>query len=99
MQMTSQQIVQEIKAYIQNTGGAYSGWYAGITSDVEQRLFGDHGVDKKNDSWIYRTGDSSDAARNAENSLLNLGCDGDSGGGDSGARIVYAYKKNSHTNP
>lgn len=97
--MTSQQIVQEIASYIQSNGGSYHNWYAGITSDVDQRLFDDHVVDKKYDYWIFQTADSSDSARNAEDSLHNLGCDGDSGGGDSGAVTVYAYKKNSHTNP
>ncbi len=97
--MSTQQIIDEVKTYIADCGGSYNVWYVGITSDINQRLFVDHGVNKEGDKGIYRTADSAENARSAEDLLHNLGCDGDSGGGDYTSRIVYCYKKNSHTNP
>jgi hypothetical protein len=94
------QIIQEIKDYISKCGGSYSDWYVGITSDINSRLFGDHGVRKDGDQWIYSTAPSSSDARNIERYFIDtLGTDGGSGGGDYSSNIVYAYKKNPHTSP
>lgn len=97
--MDKQQIIQEMKAYISSHGGTYKEWYVGIASDPRQCLLNDHGVNENGDSWIYRTAVSSDKAREVEEYFLDLGCDGDMGGGDSTTKAVYAYKKNPHTNP
>lgn len=97
--MTKQQLKQDITVYVANNGGNYRNWYAGITSDVDKRLFGDHGVNQANGVWIHGPADSSDDARFIEVDLHNLGCDGDTGGGDNTSRIVYCYQKNLHTYP
>ncbi len=95
----AQAIVSGISAHIQDQGGALSSWYVGITENVDQRLFGDHRVPKKNHWRAYRKAVSSDVARAAEKALLNQGCDGGTGGGDTDAVFVYAYLKTAITNP
>ncbi len=44
---TAEQIVSKIKEYIIKHGSDYSSWYVGITSNLEERLFTEHNVDKK----------------------------------------------------
>ena len=95
----AQAIVDEIAAHIQKQGGPMSDWYAGITANIDQRLFDDHAVPKKGHWWIHRKAASSVAARTAEKALLDQGCDGGPGGGDGSSTVVYAYLKSSHTNP
>lgn len=90
---TSTEIVADITAYIGKSGSQYySEWYAGIASDIEQRLFGDHNVPRQGAWWIYRKANSDDEARQAETELLELGCKGGGGGGDEDTVFVYAYK-------
>lgn len=96
--MTIQQIIHDLQDYLGNNGGNYREWYVGITSDPDQRLFVDHNVNKV-DTWIHAPADSNDGAREVEEYFLNLGCDGGSGGGDKTSKVVYAYRKNAHTNP
>lgn len=95
----AQTIVNEIGAHIQNQGGVLSSWYVGITSNIEQRVFCDHKVPRKNHWRAHRKAVSSEAARSAEKALLNWGCDGGDGGGSSDAVYVYAYLKAASTNP
>ncbi len=97
--VTAQEAYNQIVAHIKSQGGAYSTWYAGVASDAKQRLFHDHSVSQKDAWWIYRTCPSDQAARNVEDALLKLGCDGGSGGGDSSTIQVYAYLKTRSTNP
>jgi len=100
MAKSEEEIRAEIKAYIDRNGGPYSSWYVGIAADARERLFNNHGVDEKNDFWIYQTCSSSDIARNVEAYFVNeLSTDGGTGGGGDDTDKVYAYKKNSHTNP
>lgn len=100
MTQSEEEIKREIKEYMHNCGGAYSSWYVGISEDPKDRLFNGHNVDKESDYWIYRTATSSEAARRIEQYFVEiLGTDGGAGGGDEDAKAVYAYKKNSHTNP
>jgi hypothetical protein len=100
MAQSKDQIIAEIDAYIRKGGGAYRSWYVGIASDPRERLFSDHGVKEKSDYWIYREATSATVARAVEEYFLKVkGTDGGPGGGDSGTRFVYAYKKAYHTNP
>ncbi len=99
MAKDTQTIVDEIAAHIQEEGSVLTSWYVGITEDIEERLFGDHGVPKKNHWMIYREAISSDVARATEKALLDWGCDGGGGGGDDDAVFVYAYLKTAITNP
>ena len=100
MVKSEQQIKTDIQAYINQRGGAYGVWYVGISKSAQDRLLNGHSVDEKNDQWIYRTANSSAAARNVEDYFVKtLGTDGSGGGGDENSDMVYAYKKNGRTNP
>lgn len=94
-----QQAYDEITAHIKGQGGAYSSWYCGIASDWQARLFDDHNVPRKEHWYIARQCHNSDDARNVEEALLKLGCDGAKGGGDWATVYVYAYLKETMTNP
>ncbi|MDD2699835.1 MAG: hypothetical protein PHH36_01225 [Sideroxydans sp.] len=93
MAYTKQQIIIDINAYMKKCGGTNAGWYVGIATDAKQRLFNDHNVLEKNDSWIYRHAESSDAARAVEKAYLDAGYSGGPGGGDDGTDYVYACRK------
>ena len=97
--LDAQTIVNEIGAHIQKQGGAHSNWYAGITEDISDRLFGAHQVPRKDHWYAYRRATTASAARSAEKALLDWGCDGGTGGGDDDAIFVYAYLKTAKTNP
>lgn len=77
----------------------YSDWYVGITNDIDRRLFDEHKVDKKLDRWIYSPAESKDVAQEVEEFFLDKGMDGATGGGNADTIHVYAFKKNSHTDP
>ena len=99
MAKTAQEAYDEMLAHIQKQGGSFSSWYCGITENIENRLFRDHNVPKKDHWFIHRRCINNDAARNAEKALLDKGCDGGAGGGDEDADYVYAYLKTSVTEP
>ena len=99
MGYTSQQIINDINAYMKQHGGTNASWYVGIATDAKQRLFVDHNVSENGGAWIYRQATSSAVARSVEKAYLDAGCDGGSGGGDHGTDYVYAYKKTSSTEP
>lgn len=86
---TKQTALNDIKGYIDSKTGDYNQWYAGIAAVPKKRVFDEHGV--KHD-WIWRECQSSDSARWVEDELLDLGCKGDTGGGDNSTKFVYAYK-------
>ena len=95
-------IIKEIKEYIgNNTKDEYNKWYVGITDNTERRVFGknEHNVSKTNDRWITCPADSKKDAQEIEEYFLELGMDGDTGGGNNGTTIVYCYKKSDHTTP
>ena len=95
----AQQVYDEIIAHIAKQGGAYSTWYCGITSDWGNRLFDQHRVPRKDHWYIARQCYNNNDARNVEEALLKLGCDGAPGGGDQSTVYVYAYLKGTMTNP
>jgi hypothetical protein len=91
-------IVAEIVQHVKDCGGEFSRWYVGIASDANQRLFGDHNVNKNTDSWIYREAQNSDTARAIEEHIIETyKTKGDTGGGDNTTKYVYAYKITSST--
>ena len=94
---TAQEIYDDITAYMKKNGRNASYWYAGITQDINQRLFGYHNVSKQHPTWIWRPAINDTHARSAEKALLELGCDGGDGGGDSDAVYVYCYLKTNGT--
>lgn len=97
--MTKTALTQTFLDYIRDNGGIRHGygWYAGVTSDPERRLFQEHWVKKRDGAWIYGAADSDSDARDVERHLFEIGCSGDSGGGDSNSVYVYAYRINLYT--
>jgi len=96
---TTQQVLEDIAGYIRKCDPNPARWYAGITSSIDDRLFGAHCVVRETGIWIYRDASSASAARVAERALLDWGCSGGGGGGDDRCRYVYAYLKATGTKP
>jgi hypothetical protein len=84
-------IAGEIEAHMRSSGIPNSKWYVGITSDIEQRLFGYHQVPKQGHWFIYRRCATANDARSLEAAYHRAGCKGAGGGGDASASIIYAY--------
>lgn len=100
MPYSEEDLKKQINDFITHHGGSYSSWYVGISENPRRRLFQEHNVDENKDTWIFRQANSHHIARNVERYFVqNLGTDGGTGGGDEDADVVYAYKKNMHTNP
>ena len=97
MTKPKQQIIDEIKDHFTNI--PYKQCYVGITSEVESRLFKDHNVSQNNGHWIKINAENHSIAREIERHFINTGMDGGDGGGDASSTTVYAYKKESQTNP
>jgi hypothetical protein len=76
--------------YMNRNSGAYSDWYAGIAADPKDRLESGHGVSKEG-AWEFVP--TSDEARQVEQALFTLGCDGGPGGGDDTTNGIYVYRK------
>jgi len=93
--MINSTIANDIKNHADNEGSGYHNWYCGIAADPDQRLFNDHNVPKGEGKawWIKRNAGTEQSARDTEEYLLNLGFEGDSGGGDYTTIHIYAYKK------
>ncbi len=97
---TKQEIINDLDAHIKDGGGGYPAWYVGIASDARDRLFSDHKVKEKGDSWVFRQTSFSGVAREIEDYFVNtLGTGGGARRGVVFTDMVYAYKKASHTDP
>lgn len=84
-------IVNHVLEYVNKFGWGEYGWYVGIATDIEKRLFSEHNV-KKAESWTYGPANSENEARETEKELLaRLPFKGGPGGGDK-PLYVYAYK-------
>ena len=95
--MTKNEIISEFINYLGLTQGTnFSNYYVGITNNVERRLFGEHNI-KKNGVWISCGAKSKVVAQEVEEFFLNLGMDGDTGGGTDDTRVVYCYLKTNYT--
>lgn len=92
---TKEKIIAEITSYLQTSN--YTGFYIGITNDVERRLFEEHKVSPKNGCWIYIEADSKSIAQDVEEYFLNEGMQGDTGGGNDDSTYVYCYQITSYT--
>ena len=90
---TAVQAAADLVAYMKQCGTRYySEWYVGITCDIEDRLFGDHNVNRNTDAWIWRRTGGDSMAREAESSFHASGCKGSHGGGGSDCVFIYAYR-------
>jgi hypothetical protein len=85
------QIVNEIKAHIQNNGGEYRDWHVGICSSIcYQRLV----EAKAKHLFIARQAYSLYVAAEVQDYFVNtLGTEGGIEADDSNTDIIYAYKK------
>ncbi len=81
-------ICADFDAHMARAGVLYSRWYVGITSDINDRLFGFHRV---TDWYIYRRAFNDTDARLVEQAYHYVGCKGAGGGGDENSVFVYAY--------
>jgi hypothetical protein len=89
---TLQAVANDIVAYVSSGGQPWSRWYVGIASDPRRRLFVDHNVLEQGGLWIYRDAWTEEGARTVEKFFHETyGAQGDTGGGDSSTRFVYAY--------
>lgn len=94
----AQQVIAAANNHMATTGGGtYQQWYAGITSDYQQRLAA-HGADATTYPKVYDCGND-DTSRYVEQAFLAKGCQGDTGGGDYRGRYFYVYKTNRNTRP
>jgi len=98
-QQPAQAVYVDIVAHINKQGGPYSAWYCGIASNWQERLFNDHRVPKKDHWYIARQCFNHEDARKVEKALLEIGCDGGTGGGDETTVYVYAYLKSKVADP
>ena len=54
-------------------------------------------MSEENDHWIWCQAESKETAQKVEQYFLDLGMDGDTGGGTNGTLYVYCYKKTSRS--
>jgi hypothetical protein len=98
--MNKDEIIEKISEHIKTRGGLPHDWYVGISQNPERRLPVNHKVDLEKDKWIFIPANSDQEAREIEEYFINsIGTDGKLGGGDNGAKKVYAYKKAPQTEP
>ena len=97
--LNAQQTLNKIKSFIDEHNNNYPKWYSGIASNPKERLFKEHNVSEESGLWIFQRCLSEQSARDAEKALLELGCDGSTGGGDESSVYAYAYQKSVNTNP
>lgn len=95
----AQTVYDQIVAHIGKQGGLYSAWYCGIASDWEGRLFNDHQVPRRDHWYITKPCYNDTDARNVEQALIKLGCEGVGGGGDQTTVCVYAYLMSQEIKP
>jgi hypothetical protein len=84
-------VSSEIDAHMRKSGIPNSSWYVGVTSDIQERLFGFHKVPRQNHWFIYRRCENAAAARLLEAAYHRAGCKGSTGGGTGDCAFVYAY--------
>jgi hypothetical protein len=91
MQTQTLSLSSEIDAWMLKSGILNGGWYVGVTSDIEERLFGYHQVPRENHWWIHRRCLNAAEARALEAAYHKAGCKGAGGGGGSNSVYIYAY--------
>jgi hypothetical protein len=90
---TVEEIIAAFESYMMEHGGNFSGWYVGVAEDARVRLFSDHGVDEKQDPWIFNTAGSRTEADRVEKYFIDQKhTKGGPGGGSEASVRVYAYR-------
>lgn len=90
-------IILDIDSHMKQSGITNANWYVGISSDIDERLFGFHQVPRKDHWYIYRRASNDSNARDVESAYHRAGCKGAGGGGDRTAVFVYAYVISANT--
>jgi hypothetical protein len=92
-------IIRAIETYVGKCGGDYSRWYVGIAADPLDRLLNVHGVDEEGDGcgWIIHQCAGPDEAGEVRAHLIVKGMKGATGGGESSASSVYAFRITANT--
>lgn len=88
---SAQNAFKFLHGYMRKHGGTYADWYAGIASDMRQRLFMDHNVDQEGGVWAHFRCTSKEEATSVEQALFRKQCNGGPGGGDDGTDFAYIY--------
>jgi hypothetical protein len=99
MALSEHEVVEKIVAFVRLKGGSFREWYVGIAKDPIDRLFNQHLVNRDGKDYYYEYTHSLNAARNAEQRLINLGFDGGASGGDEQTKAAYVYRKKPTTKP
>lgn len=93
--MIDSEIIKEFDERIKKSGRQfYNEFYVGITTNIEERLFTDHRVQKEGNWWMYAPADTEAIARDVEKHYLEYGMRGDTGGGtdkEGKQWFVYCY--------
>jgi hypothetical protein len=92
--LSNQQIHDEIMHFIRMERSPYTSWYVGITSNPHTRLFQEHNVDLKESWWVIKKANSVEDARIVVKALIDAyKFDGGNGTADEKSVYIYAYKK------
>ena len=97
MSLDSKTILAQINTHMNRSGISNRQWYVGITSDIDQCLFRDHGVPKSGYWYIFREAHDADEARLIMDAYHKAGCKGGGESGDDASTIVYAYVTSAQT--
>ncbi len=101
MVFSVQQIKYEFLAYMKGVGGTFEDWYVGVAADPEAALFGEHGVARDEDPWIYKpalSGKATDTVLRYFRDVLHTDAAGHAAPVP-GATFAYAFRKSVRTRP
>ena len=101
MILSVQQIKFEIYAYIKEFGADFHDWYIGVADDPKAAMLQQHGVDEKEDIWLYKQAVSFRACQTIQSYFTEkLQVQGAPlPAGDTAADCIYLYKKSARTKP
>lgn len=91
---STQEIIDNIRTYIEEGGGNYSDWYAGVCQEVQDIILKVYQTDSR--CWTYCDTPSPQVAKEVLDYCVNmLGIAGDvnTRNADSFSRVVYVCKK------
>jgi hypothetical protein len=91
---STQEIIDNMRTYIEERGGNYSDWHAGLCQEIQNIIINIYRVNSR--CWTYCETPSPQVAKEVLNYCINtLGIAGDvnTQEADSFSRIVYVYKK------
>src|SRR5512146_2871189 len=93
MAKTKQQIIEDIRGYIQKRGGKPGEWQVDVGTKERACLFKAHDIRERGDCWIVRRAESPQAAREASIDLSGSLRSAVSGTAAESADFVYAFRK------